>query len=145
MRKSLVLLWLAALCAILAPPFGEVVQAANIPPHVMIVVMENHSYESVIGNAQMPYINSLVSSYALVSTTDLSHPSLPNYLGLISGSIQNNPQDTTPQDSTYGGRQFTDELASAGIGWKAEVESALEKLFTVITIPAPKVAAPALV
>jgi GNAT superfamily N-acetyltransferase len=34
---------------------------------------------------------------------------------------------------------------SAGIGWKAEVESALEKLFTVITIPAPKVAAPALV
>ena len=33
---------------------------------------------------------------------------------------------------------------SAGIGWKAEVESALEKLFTVITIPAPKVAAPAL-
>lgn len=36
------------------------------------------------------------------------------------------------------------ELA-AGIGWKAEVESALERLFTVITIPAPKVAAPALV
>ena len=36
------------------------------------------------------------------------------------------------------------ELA-AGIGWKAEVESALEKLFSVITIPAPKVAAPALV
>ncbi len=31
------------------------------------------------------------------------------------------------------------ELAS-GIGWKAEVESALEKLFTVITIPAPKLA-----
>ena len=36
------------------------------------------------------------------------------------------------------------ELAS-GIGWKAEVESALEKLFTVITIPAPKAALPELV
>lgn len=35
------------------------------------------------------------------------------------------------------------ELAP-GIGWKAEVESALEKLFTVITIPAPKVAQPAM-
>jgi GNAT superfamily N-acetyltransferase len=34
---------------------------------------------------------------------------------------------------------------SQGIGWKAEVESALEKLLTVITIPAPKVAEPALV
>lgn len=30
-----------------------------------------------------------------------------------------------------------------GIGWKAEVESALEKLFTVITIPAPKLDQPA--
>lgn len=36
------------------------------------------------------------------------------------------------------------ELPS-GIGWKAEVESALEKLFTVITVPAPKVGQPALV
>lgn len=36
------------------------------------------------------------------------------------------------------------ELA-AGIGWKAEVESALEKLFSVITIPAPKLAQPDLV
>lgn len=34
---------------------------------------------------------------------------------------------------------------SSGIGWKAEVESALEKLFSVITIPAPKVAEPALI
>ncbi|SDO62799.1 Acetyltransferase (GNAT) family protein [Nakamurella panacisegetis] len=34
---------------------------------------------------------------------------------------------------------------SSGIGWKAEVESALEKLFSVITIPAPPVAQPALV
>jgi len=36
------------------------------------------------------------------------------------------------------------ELA-AGIGWKAEVESALEKLLTVITIPAPTLDQPALV
>ena len=36
------------------------------------------------------------------------------------------------------------ELAS-GIGWKEQVESALEQLFSVITVPAPKVAEPALV
>jgi phosphatidylinositol-3-phosphatase len=89
---------------------------------VLIVVMENHSYEQVIGNSQMPYINSLARANAVVSTTDLSHPSLPNYLGLISGSIQNNPQDTTPQDGTYGGSQFTDLLAAKGIGWKAYME-----------------------
>src|SRR5450759_2014423 len=97
-------------------------QAAAIPPHLMIVLMENTSYEGVVGNTQMPYVNGLVNTYGSVSTTDLSHPSLPNYLGLISGSIQNNPQDTTPQDGTYAGPQFTDELAAAGIGWKAYMQ-----------------------
>ena len=114
--------WLAVLCASLAAPFGQVATAATVPPHVMIVVMENHSYESVIGNGQMPFINSLAAANAVVSTTDLSHPSLPNYLGIVSGSIQNNPQDTTPQDGTYAGPQLTDELAAAGIPWKAYME-----------------------
>src|SRR6266566_4098265 len=105
MRKPWVALWLAVLCAYVAAPFGQVATAATIPPHVMIVVMENHSYEAVIGNAQMPFINSLASANAVVSTTDLSHPSLPNYLGMISGSSQSDPQDTTPQDGTYPGPQ----------------------------------------
>ena len=88
----------------------------------MVVLMENTSYEGVVGNSQMPFVNGLVSAYGSVSTTDLSHPSLPNYLGYVSGSIQNNPQDTTPQDGTYPGPQFTDELASAGIAWKAYMQ-----------------------
>jgi len=88
----------------------------------MIVLMENTSYEAVVGNSQMPFVNALVAANGSVSTTDLSHPSLPNYLGLVSGSIQDNPPDTTPQDRTYAGPQLTDELATAGIGWKAYME-----------------------
>jgi len=88
----------------------------------MIVLMENHSYEEVIGNAQMPYINALAAANAVVSTTDLSHPSEPNYLGLVSGSIQDNPQDVTPQQKTYAGPQLTDELAASGVGWRAYME-----------------------
>jgi acid phosphatase len=88
----------------------------------MIVLMENHSYEEVIGNAQMPYINALAAANAVVSTTDLSHPSEPNYLGLVSGSIQDNPQDVTPQDKTYAGPQLSDELAASGVGWRAYME-----------------------
>jgi hypothetical protein len=101
---------------------AQVAVAAAVPPHAMIVLMENSSYEGVVGNAQMPYVNGLVAANGSVSTTDLSHPSLPNYLGLISGSIQNNPADTTPQDGTYGGAQLTDELAAAGVAWKAYME-----------------------
>jgi hypothetical protein len=84
--------------------------------------MENHSYGEIVGNANMPFVNGLVAANGSVSTADLSHPSLPNYLGLISGSIYNNPQDTTPQDGTYPGPQLTDELAAAGVGWKTYMQ-----------------------
>jgi len=107
------------LLAMLVSAPGHPARAATTAPHVMIVLMENNSYEAIVGNSQLPYINSLVNQYGSVSTTDLSHPSLPNYLGLTSGSIWNDPPDTTPQDKTYAGPQFTDELASAGISWKA--------------------------
>ena len=101
---------------------GPIALAAAGPPHVMIVVMENHSYEEIVGNAGMPYVNGLLAVNGSVSSKDLSHPSEPNYLGLISGSIQNNPQDLTPLDGTYAGPQLTDELAAAGIGWKAYMQ-----------------------
>jgi phosphatidylinositol-3-phosphatase len=120
--RNLVLIGLLALSAALVLPWVEVSQAAAVPPHVMMVLMENTSYEGVVGNSQMPYVNGLVNTNGSVSTTDLSHPSLPNYLGYVSGSIQNNPQDTTPQDGTYAGIQFTDELAAAGITWKAYMQ-----------------------
>ncbi len=89
----------------------------------MVIVEENHSLQQVIGNSQMPYLNSLASRYGLATDwKDLSHPSLPNYLGLVSGSIQNNPQDTTPADRTYPGPTVVDQLAHAGYSWKAYME-----------------------
>ncbi|MFI5282272.1 MAG: alkaline phosphatase family protein, partial [Candidatus Dormibacterales bacterium] len=119
--RHLALLSVAVLCAAPALSVVRPVHAAG-PPHVMIVLMENASYEAVVGNANMPYLNHLVATNGSVSTTDLSHPSEPNYLGLVSGSIQDNPQDLTPQDKTYAGPQLTDELAAAGIGWKAYMQ-----------------------
>jgi phospholipase C len=89
----------------------------------MVIVEENHSLQQVIGNSQMPYLNSLAIRYGLATDwNDLSHPSLPNYLGLVSGSIQNNPQDTTPADRTYPGPTVVDQLAHAGYSWKAYME-----------------------
>jgi acid phosphatase len=89
----------------------------------MVIVDENHSLQQVIGNTQMPYLNRLADQYGLATDwRDLSHPSLPNYLGLISGSIQDNPQDTTPADRTYAGPTLVDQLAHAGYSWKAYME-----------------------
>jgi acid phosphatase len=89
----------------------------------MVIVEENHSYEEVIGNTAMPYLNSLASTYGLATNdSDVSHPSEPNYLAMISGSIWDNPQDLTPQQDSYAGTTLADQLAAAGVGWKAYVE-----------------------
>lgn len=122
LRRVCLLALIALWAALLIIPTSHVASAAGAPPHILVVLMENTSYEGVVGNSAMPFVNGLVASNGSVSTTDLSHPSLPNYLGLISGSIQNNPQDTTPQDGTYPGTQLTDELSAAGIGWKAYMQ-----------------------
>jgi len=122
LRRPLAVQVVVLVTAMLVIPFGHSAQAATTPPHVLIVLMENTSYEQIVGNSQMPFVNAQVAANGSVSTTDLSHPSEPNYLGLTSGSIYNNPQDLTPQNQTYPGPQFTDELAAAGISWKAYME-----------------------
>jgi hypothetical protein len=122
LRRPLVVALIAGLSALLVFPLGHRATAATTPPHVMIVLMENTSYEQIVGNSQMPFVNGQVAANGSVSTTDLSHPSEPNYLGITSGSIYDNPADLTPQDETYAGPQFTDELAAAGISWKAYIQ-----------------------
>ncbi|HEV7210069.1 MAG TPA: alkaline phosphatase family protein [Mycobacteriales bacterium] len=92
-------------------------------PHVMVIVEENHSYDEIIGNPAMPFLNSLANTYGLATNyVGVSHPSEPNYLAMISGSIWNNPQDRTPGDGTYSAPTVVDQLAANGIGWKAYLE-----------------------
>jgi hypothetical protein len=48
--------------------------------------MENHSYQSIIGSSQAPYINALAAGCGLATNYhNIAHPSLPNYLGATSG------------------------------------------------------------
>jgi len=89
----------------------------------MVIVEENNSYSAIIGNSQLPYINSLAQKYVLATNWwGVSHPSEPNYLAMVSGSIWDNPADLTPQDETYPGPTVVDQLAAKGIAWKAYME-----------------------
>jgi hypothetical protein len=48
--------------------------------------MENRSYSDIIGSPQAPYINSLATQCGLATNYhNISHPSLPNYVGATSG------------------------------------------------------------
>ena len=92
-------------------------------PNIMVIVEENNSYSAIIGNSQLPYINSLAQQYvSLTNWWGVSHPSEPNYLAMVSGSIWDNPADLTPQDMTYPGPTLADQLAAKGIAWKAYME-----------------------
>jgi hypothetical protein len=54
--------------------------------HVIWIWMENHSYNTIIGSSQAPYINSLATACGLATNYhNVSHPSLPNYVSATSG------------------------------------------------------------
>ncbi len=60
------------------------------PKHIFVIMMENHGTAEILGNtADAPFINKL-AKHANVANDyfGVTHPSLPNYLSLFSGSFQ---------------------------------------------------------
>lgn len=97
--------------------------AHGTKPHVMVIVFENHGYSQIVGTATAPYLNSLVARYGLATASYAdTHPSLPNYLDLVSGSTQGITTDCTTT-CTANDPQLADQLQAAGIGWRAYIES----------------------
>jgi phosphatidylinositol-3-phosphatase len=58
--------------------------------HVFFIVMENHARGEIFGNTvDAPFINKLARRSAVLGNYyGVTHPSLPNYLAMISGSYQ---------------------------------------------------------
>lgn len=97
--------------------------ASGIPSssHVFIVMEENHSYSSVIGNSAMPYLNSLANKYALATQYYANaHPSIGNYFMLTTGQIISNNDNLC---STISNDNVVRHLLTAGKTWKSYAES----------------------
>jgi hypothetical protein len=66
---------------------GQNVEGIGHLNHVFVIVMENHAYDQLIGNANAPFINAYAQA---ANTADnyfaVAHPSLTNYLELVGGS-----------------------------------------------------------
>jgi hypothetical protein len=86
-------------------------------PHVFVIVMENRSYSQAISGG---YTAQLASQYsAATNYHGISHPSLPNYLAMTSGSTWGIADDGWhPLPAGGLGSQIT----SAGITWRAYME-----------------------
>ena len=94
--------------------------------HVFIVMEENHSYSSVIGNANMPYLNGLATTYAYAQGYYANtHPSIGNYFMLTTGQIISNDDSFSGQvsadnivrhliDARKTWREYSEDLPSVG-------------------------------
>ena len=134
MRKSLpIKLGLVALAAVaIALPAsaggrnsGDGPSHGNNSPrldHIFVIMLENHSQSSVIGDPNAPYINSLAQQYATAANYfGVTHPSEPNYVAAISGSnwFINNDNPANRFDHT----NLVDQFDSNHVTWGAYMES----------------------
>jgi phosphatidylinositol-3-phosphatase len=94
---------------------------AHPADHVVVVVMENSDYDTVV---VMPYIRSLMaSSTVLANSYALLHPSQPNYLALWSGSHQGVTNDVCPAPgSPFHTENLGHAMEAAGRTWRAYSE-----------------------
>jgi phosphatidylinositol-3-phosphatase len=84
--------------------------------HVFIVMLENHSYSSVIANSSMPYLNGLAASYAYATSYYANtHPSIGNYFELTAGQTITNDDGYT---ATVTADNIVRHLISARKSWK---------------------------
>ena len=105
------------------PPCGT----ATSPPadgwaHVVWIVFENKSYDSVIGSVNAPTINALASECGLATSFYAeTHPSLPNYIAMTSGSTQGITDDAGPLSHPLDVSSIFSQLSPDG--WRSLSES----------------------
>jgi phosphatidylinositol-3-phosphatase len=106
------------------PPAVTPSPTSGIPnfDHIVLIMLENRDYKSVIGSTQMPLLNALAQQNVLLSNYfAVAHPSLPNYIALVSGSTQNISIDCTT--CFVNQPNLADLIEASGRTWKSYLES----------------------
>jgi len=90
---------LSVAAALFAAPALADNDAYRIPrlDHVFVIMMENHAYEQILGNANAPFINQWAHTANLATNYyAVGHPSLTNYLEVVGGSNFGVINDNSP-------------------------------------------------
>src|SRR6516225_9308307 len=90
MKRHLIL---QSLCAVSLAMFAVPAEAGPLVPaydHIVVVIMENHGFDQIVGNSNAPYINNTLipNGASFTDSHGVTHPSQPNYIALFSGSTQ---------------------------------------------------------
>jgi hypothetical protein len=111
----------ALLLSLVALGGAQARQAVSAFRHVVVIVFENKEVQSVLGSRDAPTFNSMAKRYGqLTRYYGVTHPSLPNYLALVSGSTQGITTDCT--DCVVSARNLADTLEAAGKTWRLYAE-----------------------
>jgi phospholipase C len=122
---------LAVAAMLLAAPVQAAPIVTKAPPfrHVVVVVFENKEYGSIIGKASAARFNRLAKRFALLTRSyGVTHPSLPNYIALVSGSTHGIDSNCTK--CSVDARSLADTLEAAGKTWKTYAEGLPEPGWT---------------
>lgn len=88
--------------------------------HVVWIMLENQGY-SVVGSPSAPYFNGLIDQCGLATNYfAISHPSLPNYIALTSGSTQGITDDGDAIDHRLAVPSIFSQL---GTNWRTLAQS----------------------
>ena len=110
MKKGLWILVLISACGFLV--------AAGIPGrrHVVLVVEENHSFESVITEGGMPYLKSLAEKNTLLANYYANHhPSIGNYFIMTTGQTVSTDDGF---NGSFNGDSIVSQMIAANKTWK---------------------------
>jgi len=89
--------------------------------HIVTIIFENKEFGTVIDNPQMPNFNKLAHDYTLLTQYyAIRHPSLPNYLALMSGDTFG--VDTDCRKCFFDAPSLPDLIEASGRTWKAYEE-----------------------
>ena len=102
-------------------PCGTRLHPPRTYQHVVWLVMENHSYDSIIGSRAAPYLNRLAAECGLATNFYAeTHPSLPNYIAMTSGSTHGISDDNGPLAHPLSGPSI---FSQTGGHWRALQEN----------------------
>lgn len=97
---------------------------ATTPAPVIVIVMENHERSSITGSADADYLNAFrAAGRDFTHYYGVTHPSLPNYLALASGSTQGKSGSDSITAGEIGGANLFGQLSGASVPWKVFMES----------------------
>jgi phosphatidylinositol-3-phosphatase len=99
---------------------GDGDRLASPPRHLIVVVEENHSFEQIIGSPAAPFTNQLAGQGTLLADYHaITHPSLPNYVALLSGRT---PIHRDCGACTFPGPTLVDQLEAGHLSWAAYLQ-----------------------